>query len=50
MDMSRMRMVLVAGVLVAALLVAVVSAVNAECPYAASGVAAGQQTEGGPAG
>jgi hypothetical protein len=38
--MSAMRMVLVAGVLMLALFVAVVSAVNAECPYAASSIAA----------
>lgn len=34
-----MRMVFVAGMLVMALFVAVLSAVNAECPKAASGIA-----------
>jgi hypothetical protein len=44
-----MRMVLVAGVLMMALVVAVVSAVNAECPKAASGIAA-RPVAAGPAG
>jgi hypothetical protein len=45
-----MRMVLVAGLLMMALFVAVVSAVNAECPKAASSIADSRQAKGGPAG
>ena len=44
-----MRMVLVAGMLMMALFVAVISAVNAECPKAASGIA-GRLINAGPAG
>ena len=46
----KMRTILMTGVLVGALLLAVLSAINAECPSLSSGVADNQATEGGGAG
>jgi hypothetical protein len=40
LDAAKMRIILVAGVLVMALFFAVLTAVNAECPSLSSGVAA----------
>jgi hypothetical protein len=44
-----MKVVLVAGVLMMALFVAVLSAVNAECPKTASGIADTRPTDARPA-
>ena len=40
LDAAKMRIILVAGMLAMALFLAVLTAVNAECPSASSGVAA----------
>jgi hypothetical protein len=48
--MLKMRMIVMTGVLAAALLLAVLSAVNGECPSLSSGVADSQATEGGGVG
>jgi hypothetical protein len=46
----EMRTILMTGVLVTALLLAVLSAVNGECPSLSTGVAGGQTADGGDAG
>ena len=48
--MLKMRVFLMTGVLVMALILAVLSTVNGECPSLSSGVADSQGTEGGDAG
>ena len=48
--MLKMRMILMTGVLAAALFLAVLSAVNGECPSLSTGVAGGQAADSGDAG
>ena len=50
MDVRKMRMVLVAGMLMMALFLAVLTAVNGECPSLSSGVAGTRLVEGAGAG
>jgi hypothetical protein len=46
----KMRTILMTGVLVMALMLAVLSAVNGECPSLSSGVAGNQAADSGEAG
>jgi hypothetical protein len=46
LDAAKMRIILVAGMLVMALFFAVLTAVNAECPSLSSGVAATHWADG----
>jgi hypothetical protein len=48
--MLNMRTILMIGVLATALCLAVLSAVNGECPSLSTGVAGGQDAGGGDAG
>ena len=48
--MLKMRTILMTGVLVMALFLAVLSAVNGECPSLSSGVAGSQRADSGDAG